>query len=361
MPGTKFFLSALALLATGCTQTVKVRVPEPVSASDPFAEVTAEFTRGCPHAALQLLDAAPDPVRNDARGLYLSGYAWLRLHLPAQAKPCLERALSGGFNGYPGWESTAALLGRIAEIERLRPAACIDSEPKGLRIYADDAPWINAVVGESPEFVRRAQKVFGPDLPTIDVYLFRSRDAYARFYRALFGVNVSTWWQNGTGDSNVVVFCQEDCYGKPLGPPGGKRGLGDVLHEYAHALMNTLHGDGYLRKVPQWLDEGLSDFIARAYYDELFETSATAIRKAVARGQMPTDEELARRLYQRDSFLRYSVARYMVDEMMKGREPKVIPELLRRAAKDGDFDAAIRETTGLTPRELRERVIARFR
>ena len=52
-------------------------------------------------------------------------------------------------------------------------------------------------------YVRRAKEVFGDDLPPVDVYLFRSRLPFKDFYKSLFGVDIPTAWQNGTGNSNA--------------------------------------------------------------------------------------------------------------------------------------------------------------
>lgn len=345
------------LLAGACTQRIQRGPREDPPAGDAVGEIAAEFSKGRHREVLRLLSEKPELLDSDARARYLAGHAWMRLHRPDLAKP----HLGGDFEGYPGWETRGSLLERIAVVEQLRPPARTAGIPSSLRVFADDTPWIREVLRSIPDFSRRAQEVFGPDLPTIDLYLFQSRDRYVRFYRAMFGVEVSTWWQNGTGDSNVVVFCQEDRQGRPIGPPGAPRGLGDVLHEYGHALLNTLYGDRYLRQVPQWLDEGFADFVARPYYEELFETSGAAIRKFLAKSPAPGVEDLSRRLYQRDSFVRYGIARFMVEEMTKGRETGVVRDLLRRAATDGDFEAAVRGTTGSDPAELLDRTLARFR
>lgn len=354
----------LLLLAGGCTQTVHVGAREdppaiPEQPSDPLGGIAAESSRGHPRTVLRLLSEKPDLLDSDPRARYLAGYAWMRLHRPDAAKPLLGAA--GDFDGYPGWETTSSLLARIEAFEQLRPPSVDAGTAPALRVFADDTPWIREVVKSLPAFIARARGVFGTDLPPVDVYLLRSRERYHRFYKALFGVEVATWWQNGTGDSNVMVFCQEDREGRLIGPPGAARGLGDVLHEYTHALLNTFYGDRYLRHVPQWLDEGLSDFTARPYYQELFETSAASIRKFLAKSPPPTLEALSRRLYERDSFVRYGIARYMVEELMKGRETGVIRDVLRRAAPGGDFDAAILGATGAVPAELLDRVLARFR
>src|SRR5258706_1915075 len=124
----KALLVGMALLAEACTQTVKVGSPEypparSERASDPLAEVVAEFSSGSHRAALRILGDTPGLANNDARALYLAGYAWLRLHRPDLSKPLLTHAAAGGFHGYPGWESTEVLLERIAVIEQLRPPA----------------------------------------------------------------------------------------------------------------------------------------------------------------------------------------------------------------------------------------------
>jgi hypothetical protein len=121
-----------------------------------------------------------------------------------------------------------------------------------------------------------------------------------------------------------------------------------VLHEYGHALLHTIYGDGYLRRVPQWFDEGVSDFVARDHYKELFETSAAQIKKTLATSAAPSSEDLSRRLYERDPALRYAMARYMVDEILKGRKPEVIREILKQARPEGDFER--RSSTRPAPR-----------
>jgi hypothetical protein len=328
-------------------------------------EAAAEASKGRHRAALRVFDEQPDLLTSDPRAQYVAGHSWMRLHRPDLAKPLLAAAVKGGFTGYPGWESADAFLKRIDWIDRLRPPPAKglpeDGRLKGLRIFADDTPWIRAILAAFPDFVRRANEVFGEDLPPIDVYLFQSRLAYKDFYKSLFGVDIPTAWQNGTGSANVVTFCQEDREGKPINAPGSPRALGDVLHELNHALVHTMFGDNYLRHVPQWLDEGLSDFLARPYYKELFESSAVLLRRQLATSAAPTTDELARRMYERDPNLHYAMARYMVDELLKDRKPAVILEILKRARPEGDFEKALVEGAGTTPAELRGRVIARFR
>jgi hypothetical protein len=335
-------------------------------APDAVRDAGTESSKGRHRAAIRIFEGQPELLKSDPKAQYLAGHAWVRLHRPELAKPLLTAAVSGGFTGYPGWESADALLKRIDWIERLRPPPAKglseDERLKSLRVFADDTPWIQEVVKTLPDYVRRAREVFGDDLPQIDFYLFRSRVTYKDFYKSLFGVDIPTAWQNGTGNSNVVVFCQEDREGKPVNAPGSPRGLGDVLHEYNHALLHTLYGDHYLRQVPQWLDEGLSDYLARAYYKELFDSSGALIRRHLAKAAAaPSTEDLSRRLYERDPSLNYAMARFMVDELLKDREPAVIREILKRARPEGDFEKALVEAGGVRPSELRERVIARFR
>jgi hypothetical protein len=334
-------------------------------AQDPTEAIKEAMTRsseGRFQAALRSLEEHHDLLREDPQAQYVAGTALMRLHRPDQAKPLLTAAAEKGIAGFEGWDSTEALLARIAVVDRLRPRLAKglpqDDRLKALHVYADDTPWIQGILEVLPRHVARAQEVFGKDLPPVNMYLFRSREDYTAFYQALFSANIPTSWQNGTGNSNVVTFCQADREGRPVGAPGTARGRGDVLHEYGHALLHTLYGDLYLRHVPQWFDEGVSDFLAREYYKELFEYSADLIRRAAI---VPSLEDLTRHLYERDPSLRYGMARYMVDELLQGREPSILRDILRRAAADGKFEEAIQTTTGLGSSDLHKRVIARFR
>lgn len=332
---------------------------------DAVKEAGAESSKGRHRAVLKILEENPELLKSSPQAQYLAGFSWVRLHRPELAKPLLTAATEAGFNGYPGWETAKALLERVAVVERLRPPPAKglpeDERLKSVRVFADDTPWIQEVLKALPDDVTRAREVFGKELPQIDIYLFQSRLDYNKFYKALFGVDIPTSWQNGTGNANIVTFCQADREGKAVNPPGSPRALGDVLHEYSHALLNTIYGDGYLRQVPQWLDEGFSDFVAKEHYAELFDSSAAHLRRNLSKSLAPTLEELSRRLYEVDPVVRYAMARFMVEEMLKAKKPGLIRDLLQRARPDGDFEKAILEATGSKSSELRERVIARFR
>ena len=41
------------------------------------------------------------------------------------------------------------------------------------------------------------------------------------------------------------------------------RAYGDVMHEYGHALCDTIYGDNYLDHVPERLNEGMADAVAK--------------------------------------------------------------------------------------------------
>jgi len=332
---------------------------------DALKDAGAESSKGRHRAVLRILDENPELLKSDPQAQYLAGFSWIRLHRPDLAKPLLTAAAEGGFSGWPGWEPVKTLLDRVATVERLRPPPAKnlpdDERLQSLRVFADDTPWIRAVLKALPDYVTRAREVFGKELPRIDIYLFESRLSYNTFYKALFGISIPTTWQNGTGNANIVTFCQADREGQAVNPPGSPRGLGDVLHEYSHALLNTLYGDGYLRQVPQWLDEGWSDYVAKEHYTELFETSASHLRRTFSKSLAPTLEELSRKLYEVDPVVRYGMARFMVEEMLKERKSLRIRDLLQRARPEGDFEKAIVEAAGVKPSELRDRVIARFR
>lgn len=173
----------------------------------------------------------------------------------------------------------------------------------------------------------------------------------------MFGKEITRGWQDGTGDSNVVVFCELNSDGRPrsLQEAGG-----DVLHEYGHCLCNTIFGDNYLDRVPQWFDEGAADAIARPYYDRLFEYSVRRIKDEVANGRpAPTYKQMCSEVYN-DPQLRYVYARLMMQELLAGRPLSTLQLILNKARETQNFDLAIKQVTGTDPDDLIARVRTRY-
>jgi hypothetical protein len=314
-------------------------------------------------ALVKTYSALSEAEKNQPSALYVAGFAWMRLHRPEKAKPLFQAAIKSDFDGYPGWTSAKTYLEEINSIERDTPpffADVSDGSQTKIHAYSKQTAWTAPVLRALPGFVKRATQIFGDEVPAINFYFFEDRTAFNDFYKNIFGLNVPTAWQDGTGNANIVVFCERNKDGKMIMTPGSDLAIGDVLHEYGHAMCNTIFGDGYLEQVPKWLDEGTADAVAAPYFVALFQNYNERLVAAAAAGQAPpTYEQMSRELY-KDPNLRYALASMMVQEIVKEKDITVLRKIIDRARQLQDFERAIKDTTGSSSSEFHRRVVKRY-
>jgi hypothetical protein len=300
-------------------------------------------------------------MAENATTSYLVGFAYFRLHNFEAAKPLLEKAVGAGFNGYPGWLQATDILTNIQKLESLAPHHYedlkVEQSPK-MRIFCNKTEWMKPVLVVLPSFLSRAEEMFKEDLPPIDLYFFSSREDFNTFFKLAFERDVGRAWQNGTGNSNIVVFCEKDENGNPLAI-NTNRTLGDILHEYGHAICTTIYGSNYLRAVPQWFNEGCADAVAAPYYGDLFKTYQKRLVTAGLDSRPPTYDELCKKLYD-DPYVRYAFASLMVQDLVIKNGTKVVRKIVVRAKRRQDFERAIREITGEDSQALYRRVRGKF-
>jgi hypothetical protein len=291
---------------------------------------------------------------------YLLGLALVRVHRFDEARPYVEAAKARGYGSPPGWETAHSLRLRIARCEILRPPLrCTypDDAAPLIRLYAYPRAWSDEAAADLGALVAAARTVFPGRLPPTDVYLIPERKAFERFHASLFGVGTTHPRQSGAGRVNAVVLCEEDADG--LSRFGVARRLllpAGLLHEYAHSLCEARYGDLYLERVPQWLNEGLAEAIARIRYDPYPELSSEIVRRSYAERLAPTYEDLSIRMYEAGAaelWARYALARVMTARLLGIEGTGTIARLLDEARRDGDFERAMREVCGPTGSELR--------
>ncbi|HEY9868290.1 MAG TPA: hypothetical protein V6D08_03930, partial [Candidatus Obscuribacterales bacterium] len=319
-------------------------------------------SRGRFSAAIKSFYRLSPSEKRNAEICYAAGYAWMRLHRPDVAKGLLILAVSQGFEGYRGWESAGDLLSRISQMEKFAPPhlrTFCDQGNSKIRVYGRQTSWSQPVLLAMPQFVTRAKEIFGEDCPAINFYFFEAREHFENFYSAMFGTRTQKWWHDGTGSFNVVVYCERRRDGAIAGTPGAARTIGNVLHEYGHALCSTYYGDGYLKAVPNWLNEGLADAVAYPFYGELFSQSRKLLSVQERKGlPAPSYKQMCRELYE-DPDVRYTFARLMVEELL-ANEPSRIKRILKEARRAGSFERALKTVTGFEGRYWYRRIAARY-
>lgn len=166
------------------------------------------------------------------------------------------------------------------------------------------------------------------------------------------------WWNNGTGVSNVVVFSERDKDGKWSFFPGTARSYGDVMHEYGHALCDTIYGDNYLDHVPEWLNEGMADAVARPYYGELFLSADALMRNFAQKNKPPDYEGLCHRLYASPD-VGYAFGRLMVENLLAG-DVRRIATIVSDSRAAQDFEKGIKSATGRSGRDAYDAVVKKY-
>lgn len=322
--------------------------------------MAAAVSQGHYATALKCFDTLSAEEQKTQQALYLAGFCWKRRHDVQKAKTYLKATVESGFEGYPGWQTASEILQDIATIEKIAPPFnrdVPDQVSAKLHVFAKPTDWSSQILKELPAFVVRARECFGNDIPTINLYIIEKREDYEKFFRLIFQ-NEPRTWQDGTGDANIFVFCEQNREHKTVLPIS--RAVANNLHEYGHSLCNTIFGDDYLKLVPHWFDEGVADMVAAPYNKQLFDYSEKCLADKNGIGRVkPTYEQLSKNMYATpDSGYMYS--RLMVKEMLKGQPDSTLRKILEQARELRDFDKAIKEVTGISPPDLLQRVIAKY-
>lgn len=216
-------------------------------------------------------------------------------------------------------------------------------------VYADERAW-SEVISLIPDFVARAHELFGRHLPHINFNLFAKYSDLAEHFREITGHPKPLL---GTGGIGWMIACKTDRNKRPAhsGSPGV------VMHEYGHALCNTIYGSQYLNHIPSWLNEGFADYAALPWAESWYESAPVIIRNAAQNGTLPTFRTLSRNFFKYDEAA-YPIARLMVVELLRGRGPEAVGEILQQAKDHGGaFVDVVTEMANRRPQDLYAKVI----
>lgn len=335
--------------------------PLPAWSSPQLDAVKALCSAGHFYTAKALFDRLPSAEKEDGEAYYVAGQIYAYLNQPDAAYTSFQKASEKQFSGYDTWGFTQSRLQSLVTLKALTPPFYRSYSTNGssMTLYAKATPWTVAVNNKFPDFMKYAQNYFGYSLPAITFYFFDNHAAFAQFHKLLLHAEIPQSWHDGTGNYNVVLFCEVDRNGAMTRPTTALRTYGDVLHEYTHALCATIYGDGYLEKVPQWFNEGIADAVAAPYYSELYSYADRYVREQARLRQPPTYTALCSHLYE-DHDIGYAIARLMVREVLgQNLQAQVGKRILQNAAHS-NFDSAITTVTGIAPTEAYRRVIARY-
>lgn len=220
---------------------------------------------------------------------------------------------------------------------------------KTITVYADEPQW-NDIIGLMPNFVSRAHELFGSDLPHVKFYLFARYVDFARHYSQLVGCQRPSG-QVATGNLGIVIASMTNSRNQIVNRPSV------IMHEYGHALCNTIYGPDYLSKIPSWLNEGIADYAAMPWYSDTYEWRRQIIRDEAAKERVPIYEELSGDFF-KYPHAAYSVAALMVCELLREHESRMILQILHVARQcNGAFAEVIQQFALVSSRDLYEKVL----
>jgi hypothetical protein len=253
------------------------------------------------------------------------------------------------------------LLDRARTIKQLSPPLYREYKDGtgGITVYGRTDEWLKSVYDVLPEMVQRGRAAFGSSTPHISFYMFDQPANYMQFFKAVSG-STPRDHQAGTGMANMVLFCQFEPDGRVCGPDDLTWRRGCVLHEYGHALCNTVYGDSYVRDIPPWLNEGLADLLAKPLFGVHFaKEPADKAREFAHKGESPpTYDQLCHQFYEHGD-KGYILAKLMIARLFAKSDISAMGRLIARAReKHGDFEAAIRDVFGVEPKAIYDETVA---
>lgn len=313
------------------------------------------------YSALASFNRLTPEEKEEGEACYVAGQIYSYLNQPACANSYYLKAKQKQFAGYSTWGFTDDRLHSLAELRALTPPfyRTFSRGTSAINLYAAYTSWTGVLIQRIPNFLQYAEAYFGTSLPPIDFYFFSNRRTFDQFHKDLLHVAIPQSWHDGTGNFNVVLFCEVDKDGRITRPASSLRTSGDVLHEYGHALCATIYGDDYLVKVPQWFNEGMADALAAPYYGELYGYADAYVRKEALTRKPPSYATLCTQLYS-DHDIGYAFGRLMVKELLGDNRQTQPARRILENARHSDFESAIRTVTGVTPLEAYNRVVARY-
>lgn len=286
---------------------------------------------------------------------YWAGITYMHLNLFDRARAAFQAARQPGWEPRPDWPQPQEFSERLDALSRFAPPRLASAE-EGLAVFASTpTAWTGPVLNAVPAFEAVGRGIFGKSLPDINFYLFADRAAYRRFFEAAFGQTFATSWQDGTGNTHIVLYCETASR-----PAGDGETVGNVLHEFGHAWLNSyfrINFDKDYLAFPYrapYADEGLADYVATLWDKDHMGRRVDWVRRyKAAKGiEAPRFEDL--KAY--DDFyktgdieLHYWLSALLINRLLGPKGASKIPDYLQALAKTGDATKALAKVSGLDP------------
>jgi hypothetical protein len=317
-----------------------------------------EFFNGEFEHLVSTFPSLPADLRDNPLVYFWVGQSYLRLHDIEHAQEFLLKAEN---NNLPQAQHERAqqALRRINTLKQLRPPFYHDYKLDGfaIRIFARDSPWTKNLTQQMPTFLNRAKEAFGSSNAYIAFYLFEDRSSYDKFFES-WTLEPQGSQHRGTGGTHIVMFCRY----YPTGKQVGENDIDDlyfrVLHEYSHALCNTIYGDKF--NMPQWLNEGMADYFGWKYKAKGVEEARQRLQRLASQKPARTYDDVTARFHD-DTDTGYAIGDVMASELFQGKRLSIFSQIISSArSSGGNFDMALQQTTGRDPRAMYAQLVKTY-
>jgi hypothetical protein len=344
------FLFMLSLNATGLPAR---------SQGDPVATIRDQFFKEEFNKVLATYSQLPSDEREIPLVCFFAGQSYFRNHDIEHADELLNKAVSGTLSA-PQRERAEAALSKLKTLKELRPPMYHDYTLEGytIRIFAKDTPWAKSIAAQMPTFLARAKEGFGNANAYIAFYLFEDRQSYDRFFGAWESSNPEVTVHRGTGGRHIVMFCRYFPEGTEIGGKDVNDLYCRILHEYSHALCNTVYGDNF--KMPPLFNEGMADYFGWKYKPQGAEIASKRLQAIAAkRAAMPYAVIL--KSFHDDNYYGYTIADVLINDLLHKQPLSVYGRIIDLArSSNSNFEYALQQVSGLEPRSEYNRIVGAY-
>lgn len=349
-----FGIVGLNHASSGQSRQLDNRLPQ----SQQLSRIRHYYVDGQFQKVLAEYPGLPADLHDNPQVYFYVGQSYLRERDIEHAEEFLLKSDKKGLSKQQAERATAALA-RIAILKQLRPPILSEHALDGyrIRVFARDTPWSRNLIKQMPVFLARAKEAFGNENCFVNFYLFEDHPSYDRFFDSWTG-EPKNELHRGTGCMHTVLYCR-------YFPSGREVGIGNindlyfrVLHEYGHALCNTLYGDRF--RMPQWLDEGMADYFGWRFKPNGAELSSKKLQGIAERTPAVTLESLSKRLHE-DNELGYAVSDVLVTRLFQDKPISIYRQIIEKArASDPNFNDVVMQVTGRDPQLVYEQILKAY-
>ena len=328
---------------------------------DQLVAIREQFFKGEYARAISMYSKLPSDLRDSPLVKLWVGQSYFRTHDFEHARELMQKADEG--NLQPAQKQRAQ---NVLSNNSIRSSRFAHPFSTTIHLMAIQFGFMQktqrgtkSLATQMPTFLARAKEAFGNSNAFIAMYFCEDRDEYNNFFETLSSAQrPGKETPRVQGLDHMVLFCRYFPNGAEIGQNDKNDLYFRVLHEYSHALCNTIYGDHF--KMPQWLNEGMADYFGWKYKPNGGNLAKVRLQKVASMRRAMTYEELSNDLY-KDGEMGYAAGDVMVDTLFANKPISLYAQIIQSArSSNGNFDYAVRQVTGHDPKETYSQTVRAY-